>query len=375
MKVIHIISGGDSGGAKTHLISLAKELVKHVDLKIVCFLEGDFYIEAKRIGLPVVLLKQNKRTDILFNKDLLRFLKEEKPDLVHCHGARANFAVFLKRNKITCPCITTVHSDYRLDFKDNLYKYIVFTMLNKISLGTFDYYIGVSPEFKKMLTHRGYKEDKIYSIFNGVDFEENLIIMPKNEFEKKYNLNIPKDKVIVGNLSRLEIVKGVDVFLRGAADALKENKNLHFLIAGDGTQRENLKALAKELGIEKDVTFMGFITDVSSFLNYIDINVITSHSESFTYSLLEGARQHKASIATNVGGLPYMIKDRETGLLFNDCDTETLKQNILAYTNDEEYRNKMGDNFYSYAKENFSTESMCQKHLEIYKDVISRGRK
>lgn len=375
MKVIHIISGGDSGGAKTHLIALSKELVKHIDLKIVCFIEGDFYIEAKKLGLPVVLIKQKRRTDTFFSKELIKFLDEENPDVVHCHGARANFSMFLNRRKIKCPTITTVHSDYRLDFKDNLYKYIIFTMLNKISLGAFDYYIGVSPEFKKMLIERGYKEEKIFSIFNGVDFNEELEIIPKDEFAKKYKLNISSDKVIVGNLSRLEVVKAVDVFVRGAKLALDENKNLHFLVAGDGTQKENLLNLAKELGIENDITFLGFTRDASSFLNYIDVNAITSHSESFTYSLLEGARARKASIASRVGGLPYLIKDNETGLLFDDNDCEKLKENILNYANDKSLREKMGDNLYNYAKENFSTDAMAKRHIEIYTEVIKNGRK
>lgn len=375
MKVIHIISGGDSGGAKTHLIALTKELIKEIDMKIVCFIEGDFYLEAKKLGLPVVLIKQNKRTDAIFSNKLVEFLEKEKPDVVHAHGARANFTVFLKSKKIAAPKITTVHSDYRLDFKDNLYKHIVFTLLNKISLGSFDYYIGVSPEFKKMLMERGYKEEKIYTTFNGVDFNEKLEILDKKEFAKKYNLDIPKDKIICGNLSRLELVKGVDVFLKGAAESLKENPNLHFIIAGDGTQRENLENLAKSLNIQDNVTFLGFITDVTSFLNYIDINAITSHSESFTYSLLEGARQKKASIASNVGGLPYLIKNNETGLLFDDEDIEGLKNAILTYANDERKRKELANNLYEFAKENFSTEAMKNKHLEIYSEVIKRGYK
>ncbi|MCQ2748931.1 MAG: glycosyltransferase [Clostridia bacterium] len=376
MKVIHVISGGDSGGAKTHLIALAKELVKHIDLKIVCFLEGDFYIEAKKIGLPVVLIKQNKRTDALFSKELIKFIEKEQPDIVHAHGARANFTICLNRKKIKCPIITTVHSDYRLDFKDNLYKYIVFTCLNKISLGAFDFYIGVSPEFKKMLVDRGYKEDRVYSIFNGVDFNEHKEKLSKEDFAKKYNLDLLKleGKTIIGNLSRLDAVKAVDVFVDAAAEALKENKDIHFLVAGDGNQREALEKQIERLGIGEDLTLMGFITDPTSFLDLIDVNCITSHCESFTYSLLEGAREHKASIASRVGGLPYLIKDKETGLLFEDNDINGLKDAMLKYVSDENFRSEMGENLYKFASENFSTEAMCKKHLEIYDEVIKRGK-
>lgn len=375
MKVIHIISGGDSGGAKTHLIALAKELVKHIDMKIVCFIEGDFYITAKEMGLPVVLLKQEKRTDVFFSDKLSKFIEEEKPDIVHAHGARANFSVYINRKKIKCPVITTVHSDYKLDFKDNLYKYIVFTMLNKLSLGKFDYYIGVSPEFKKMLVSRGYKEDKIYSVYNGIDFDETINMISRDEFASKYKLDAYKEKKMIGNVSRLEVVKAVDVFIKAAKKVVDDGYDVHFLIAGDGTQRENLNALIDELDLNDNVTLLGFINDVPSMLNFIDINVISSHSESFTYSLLEGARQKKASIASRVGGLPELIKDGETGLLFDDNDIDKLSENIKKLIVDDELRNKYGEELYNYAKKNFSTVSMGKRHLDIYNEVVKRGRK
>jgi len=374
MKIIHITSGGDKGGAKTHLLALAKELVKYVELKIVCFIEGDFYQEAKKQGLPVVLIKQKRRTDTLFSKDLINFIESEKPDVIHSHGARANFSVFLNRRKIKKPLITTIHSDYKLDFKDTWYKNLIFTLLNEIALRKFDYYIGVSPEFKRMLVERGYEEEDIFSVYNGIDFSEKLQLDSKEEFIKKYKLESIATKKVVGNISRLEMVKGVDVFIQGAYKVLKKEKDVHFVIAGDGTQSENLKKMVDELNIQENVTFLGFIDDVTSLLNIIDINVITSHSESFTYSLLEGARQKKASIASKVGGLPELIKHEKTGLLFDDNDIEKLSDNILELLWEDEKREKLGENLYNYAKENFSTDAMVKKHLEIYNEVIRRGK-
>ena len=64
MKVLHLISGGDTGGAKTHVISLVKGLGEYVDAKIICFIEDAFYIEAKEAGLNIEVYKQKKRYDM-----------------------------------------------------------------------------------------------------------------------------------------------------------------------------------------------------------------------------------------------------------------------------------------------------------------------
>ena len=74
-------------------------------------------------------------------------IDKEDYDIIHCHGARANFIAMFLKNKINKPMITTIHSDYKLDFKDNFYKRIVYTPINSIALKRFDYYIAISRYF------------------------------------------------------------------------------------------------------------------------------------------------------------------------------------------------------------------------------------
>ncbi len=372
MKVIHVISGGDSGGAKTHLLALAQGLSEHIDFKIVCFIAGDFYDTALKLGLPVVLIEQKNRLEVFSSKRFIEFINEEKPDIIHAHGARANFFVYLNRFKIKIPLLTTIHSDYNLDFKDNLYKYLLFTSLNKISLRHFNYYVAVSPDFKNMLIRRGYKADKIYSVYNGIDFHVAMELSVREVFAKKYGLEAELGKHWVGIISRLEIVKGVDVFIRGAKLILEKDPNVHFLIAGDGSQRAKLTKLASELGISEHICFLGYISDVNSLLNALEINTVTSHSESFTYALLEGARLRKASVASRVGGLPDLIKDGETGLLFEDSDPVDFAVSVISYLTNEELRKRLGENLYRHSLENFSIESMARTHIQIYDEVVER---
>ena len=125
MKVMHMISGGDSGGAKTHLFSLIDELKQKCEVVVVCLMKGVFYNEILEKDIETLLFEQKNRFDFSVVGDIKKEIKKRKIDILHVHGARANFiATFLKKH-ISIPIVTTMHSDYLLDF-DAFFKKIVF---------------------------------------------------------------------------------------------------------------------------------------------------------------------------------------------------------------------------------------------------------
>jgi len=375
MKILFLTGGGDSGGAKTHLLNLLGKLNKEVECETVCFLEGDFYNEAKKRNISVVLMKQHVRFDVTVIFKLIKHINKGKFDIIHCHGSRANWWMFFVRPFVKAKDITTIHSDYRKDFISNKYKYIYFTILNTFAIRFFKYYIAVSNEFKKMLIDRKFKKEKIFTVYNGIDFDEKLDFSSREDFAKKYNLTDHLNKKWIGNISRLEQVKGVDIFIKGAKEMLNKRSDLLFLVAGSGDEEVRLKDLAKKLEIEDSIKFLGHINDVNSFLNSIDINTLTSRSESFTYVLLEGARFKKPTVSTNVGGIKYMILDNETGLMVESEDYKAFSKRLLTLLEDDDMAKNLGENLYNYVKENYSSESMKNTHLKIYKSILDSGEK
>ncbi len=92
--------GGRHWRAKTHIISLVKELDKLIDAKVICFIEDTFYYEALDAGINIEVFEQKKRSDMSVINRLKEEIDSEGYDIIHCHGARANFiAVFLKKTK------------------------------------------------------------------------------------------------------------------------------------------------------------------------------------------------------------------------------------------------------------------------------------
>lgn len=373
MKALHLISGGDTGGAKTHIISLIKSINKLIDAKIICFIEDTFYYEAKANKIDIEIFEQKNRADMAVIKRLADEIRKEKYDIVHCHGARANFiGMFLKR-KVNVPLITTMHSDYKLDFRDNFYKRLVFTTLNKIALKKFDYYIAISDTFKEMLVERGFDRNEIFTLYNGIDMDMEIEYMDKIDFLKLHNIDY-NGQIIIGIIARLDKVKDHETFLKAAKILIENKKDVVFLIAGDGNDKNRLVSLCHEFNIEDRVHFIGFIDDPFSFFNAIDINTLTSLSESFPYAVLEGALMKKPIISTNVGGLKELIVNGSTGYLIDVGDYKDLSRKINLFLEDREKIEVIGENLYNKVKNEFSSDAMAEEHVKIYKEIIEKEK-
>ncbi|MGM9551167.1 MAG: polysaccharide pyruvyl transferase CsaB [Clostridia bacterium] len=370
MKVLHLISGGDSGGAKTHLFSLLDKLKDMAYVRVGCLMEGVFYQEILKKDVDSVLFKQKNRFDLSVVDDIVKMINEEKFDVFHVHGARANFVAGFVMKKINIPTVTTVHSDYLLDF-DQIVKKVVFTNLNKNALKKIPYYIAVSDNFKDMLISRGFRPNAIHTVYNGMDFSNvPSSATDKSEYAKKRSFTYRDDTVYVGIAARFDAVKGVDVFIKAAGEVLKKRNNVEFLIAGDGADREKLINLAKETGFCEKIRFLGFETDMYGFLNVVDINCLTSLCESFPYSMLEGAAMGKPMVASRVGGIPSLIVEGETGMLFESGNYREMAERLIEMIDSPSYTKEMGKNIKERATTLFTNENFAKTHIEIYNNII-----
>ncbi len=376
MKVLHLISGGDGGGAKTHVITLLKRLMKEgINVELLCIMEGVFTEEAKKEGIPIKIIHQKKRYSLKPIIEIKKYIAKGGYDIIHCHGARANYISFFIKNSFNIPFITTLHSDYKLDFKDSIYKQAIFMPINAIALRKFDYILAVTEAFKNMLIERGFNKEKLKVIYNGINMQKKIKPLDKKEFLKGFDICYNEDYVYVGIAARLQQVKGLKHFLEASKYLLKTNKNIMFLIAGSGTLEDSMKTFIKENNLQDNVKMLGFVNDINSFYNVLDINVLTSYSESFPYALLEGARLKKATIATCVGGIPEMIKDNETGFLIKPHNSKELAKKIDMLLKDKNLMSSFGESFYKYAYDHFSDEKMAKTHIDIYKNILKETKK
>ncbi|MFA6309400.1 MAG: polysaccharide pyruvyl transferase CsaB [Clostridia bacterium] len=366
MKVLHLIGGGDVGGAKTHVLSLVKELSKHIDVKIVSFRRSSFSDEAKAMDINIEIIHSGIIFLDIFR--VIRIIKTDGYDIIHSHGAKANMFAVISRIFTKLPSVTTVHSDYKLDYMQSTAKRFSFGLINTISLRFINYYINVSKNLEELLLKRKFNRMNVFSLPNGIDFND-VPLNSRTDFSKKYNLNLSQDDIVVGVLARLTPIKGIDTFLNAAKSVLDEDTSIKFLIGGDGDERKALEKKAAELGISKNVFFLGYVNS-RDFMSCIDINVLTSLSEGFPYSILEGAVSKKATISSNVGGISDLIENNRTGFLFPAKNYERLSEFILELSRNKSLRTQIGQNIYEKAKIDFSLDRMCEIQLSIYDKIL-----
>ena len=370
MKVIHLISGGDSGGAKTHVHSLLQNLSKTIDVTMVCFMEGPFAQEARELGIPTTVLPgRNLPRTYRLLKDMIR---EGGYDIIHCHGARGNMMGALLRRSTGLPVVTTVHSDWRLDYLGRPLSRLTYGTINTLALRQLDYRIGVSDAMVDLLISRGFDPDRLFSIYNGLDFSPRTPALDRAAYLKSVGLEADGHSVVVGIAARLNPVKDIATLIRGFAIAYREHPELRLLIAGDGEQMDMLKQLAADLHVDRAVCFAGWVNDTDSFYHALDVNTLTSLSETFPYALTEGARAGLPTVASRVGGVPYLIEHGITGLLFEPGDAEALGRQLSALAADATLRAPLGRRLYEKARDDFSLESTLKRQLTIYETILRR---
>ena len=374
MKVIHLISGGDSGGAKTHVLSLLQHLNRTITAQLVCFRDGPFAQEARSLGIPVEIMGGNNIPRL--RRRLTEYIRSGGYELIHCHGSRANMVGALLRRTTGLPVVSTVHSDYRLDYMGRPFARLSFGAINAWALRKLDYRIGVSDAMVDLLISRGFAPDRFYSIYNGIDFTPAPPQGDRLPYLRSLGADVDEDSVVAGIAARLNPVKDMSTLIRGFALALRDCPRLRLVIAGDGEEREKLGNLAKELGVEKEVTFAGWISGgMDRFYSALDINVLTSLSETFPYALTEGARFHLATVATAVGGIPYLIDQDVSGYLFAPGDAEDLGRRLAALGADDALRRDMGEKLYAKASRDFSIQKTVDTQLRIYQEILRRSRR
>ena len=371
MKVIHLISGGDSGGAKTHVLSLLQNLNKTITAQLVCFRDGPFAEEARAMGIPTMICGGNNIPHL--RRELAAYIRRGGYQLIHCHGSRANMIGALLRKPTGLPVVSTVHSDYKLDYMGRPFARLTFGAINAWALRHLDYRIGVSDAMVDLLIDRGFPPDRFYAIYNGIDFTPAPSQGDRLAYLRGLGADVEEKSVVVGIAARLNPVKDMSTLIRGFAEGHKSCPRLRLVIAGDGEERQKLEDLAKELGVEKEVTFAGWISGgMDRFYSALDVNALTSLSETFPYALTEGARFHLATVATAVGGIPYLIDQDVNGYLFTPGDWQTLGRHLAALGNGDALRREMGEKLYEKASAKFSIQSTVDTQLHIYEEIIRR---
>jgi glycosyltransferase involved in cell wall biosynthesis len=237
----------------------------------------------------------------------------------------------------------------------------------------FDKFIPVSKALEKyMVRYCRINPAKVTAVYAGIDLDKFNIRREKEEIDKLgEGFGLKKNDLVIGTVGRLEPRKGYRYLLESAVQVSKTYPQVKFLLVGDGELRDELEDLAKKLEITSKIIFAGLAQDVSSILSLLDIFVLPSLDEGLGIVILEAMAAGLPVIATDVGGIPEIVRDGETGLLVEPGNPSVLTSAITRLLGDKEYALTLGEAGKKYAGQ-FSSKVMVEKIEEIYDYCISR---
>jgi glycosyltransferase involved in cell wall biosynthesis len=367
--ILYFITELSTGGAQNALLRLLKGLDRDRFFPAVaCLYNGDNAVarEIRTLGIDVFDARMHHKADLLALLRLYRHIRRTRPTVLHTSLFHANLpGRILGRlaGLAGTPAPIVVCSERTMAMEGE-WRYRV----NRWTIGLVDCVIVVSANVRDFcMSHIGLPADKLVVIYNGVDLpRDRLAPQAKARAELRLPLHVP----IVGAVSRLDPVKGVDVLLR--AIALVEDA--HLAVVGDGPERASLAALADDLGISDRVHWAGFRRDVTCLLSAFDIFVQPSLHEGLPNAVLEAMAAGLPVVATAVGGTPEVVVDEVTGLLVPPRDPQTLAQGVRALLRNSDLRRKMGRAGRARVARYFSLKQMVGQTQALYKRLLeTRG--
>ncbi len=360
-KVVEVIDSLGSGGAESLLKNFALEAKENniFDIEIATlYSNAIFKDEIKNAGIPVWDLNLRYKYDFRGILKIITLIKKRKYDIIHVHLFPADIfaasaSLFLPKDIVW---IFSEHNDYN---RRRSYKFC--KILDGFTYSRYSKIICVSKQVEfALLNWIPSNKGKTKVIPNAIPIPKFLNPCPVKTY----------DILFVGRLTKQ---KGVEILLK-AVKVLKDEygRNLKIAIVGDGELKEQLNNLTVELGVNREVKFLGVRKDVKELMVSSKIFVLPSRWEGFGIVIIEAMSNMLPIIATSVGGIPEIIENGKDGILVPPENPKALARAISNLLENEELREKLSKAAYKKVKEEFSIKKYSVQMLDLYRSLINK---
>jgi glycosyltransferase involved in cell wall biosynthesis len=290
-----------------------------------------------------------------------------KPDILHAHFSYPDgFGMIRLAKKWKVPFVISALGtlERKVAYEGSYTSRQIFEAMNCA-----DKVLSVSEDLKLHIVNLGISEDKVSVVPNGVDIEK---FKPAGKEYARKMLNLPQDKKIVLFVGALKKIKGVDYLIEAAKNFLDTNISLYMVGRDDG-MKKSLEKRAQELKIGNYIKFTGPLTheDIPLWFSASDILVLPSLSEGRPNVVLEAFACEVPVVATNVGGIPELMINGETGYLVPPKNTTDLSEKVNSLLGDRDLRIKMGKfGRRILIQRGLTWETHAKKTVEIYSKLL-----
>src|SRR5665648_15239 len=363
-KILHIIGGGEIGGAEQHVLTLLNGLDSNRFIPhLVCLTHGPFEALARDSNIPTRTHPMHFPLDLTPLISIIRWARQNNINLIHTHGSRANLLGRLSAKWLGIPSLTTVHSSLAHDYLSPWSARMALG-LDRLTLPLTSGIITVSEYLAKEVALRGGRN--LETIYNGqapISFDDPS--SSGHQFRLKWG--IPADALILGTIGRLHPTKGQTYLIKVATQLRLEFPNLHLLIIGEGPLRQDLELELKQSCIPHTLT--GYLPKAYEALPAMDLFVLPSVSEGMGLVLLEAMQAGVPIVASAVGGIPEVVRAGKDGLLVPQGDVVGFIDACAKIFNNPDLAKSLTISGLSRWSK-FSIESMIRETEQVYTRIV-----
>lgn len=365
IRVVELLATGTNGGAQEHVLNLVTRIDRDRYDVSVCSLSGGAAVRRlERAGIDVCVIEAEDDGDAV--EAVAAHLAAVGADVVHGHMYRAEVVGTLAAERLAATgrhrplVVNTVHSSrIRSDQDRDLLRSLTPRM---------DHLIAVSTAIVRKIEDEHRTGAPVTLIYNGVDLERYAHTEACCTLKEEYGL--PEAAQIVGVVARLEPEKGHPTLLDAWPAVIAAFPDARLLVVGEGSRHEALEAQAAALGIADTVVFTGRRDDVPAVTAALDVAVLPSYREAQGLTILEAMALARPVVASNVGGIPEMIRDGVTGLLVPPHDPAALAAAIVRLLSDHPLADTIARAGHDQVHERFCVQLMARATETIYDTAV-----
>jgi len=373
MKILIISGMSNAGGTERATLNLCTALATtDIDLYLLSD-NGPYVAPIKELGI------HHFKHDIHFKKNILGtiktfiklpfILRKHDIDIIHSQMAfptlLALFSVVFSARYSKTKILWHSRGLHQQTYKK------VCLLFSKFKI----YALGNAKQEMDKLIYFGMPKKNVNYIYNN--FSDNFFNQNDASITRK-SLTIDPSALVIGSISRLEKERGVDIFLELCAKLYEKNKNVFFIVCGEGSQKNNLQTLSKKLGIDKNILFLGQVTAMYSVYSLLDIlinpiNMEKGEGAGVGNNIVEAFFSKVLVVSSDVAAISEIVDDGKTGFLIDPNNKDEASQklnNIVEHFHEYDIITK---NAYTFANELFSTEKFSHKIYKIY-EYINEGK-
>ncbi|HEX5736729.1 MAG TPA: glycosyltransferase [Blastocatellia bacterium] len=373
-RVLQLVSSFNQGGSERQAVQLARLLKEsdRYDVRMACLdLSGVLLNEAQRLEIGEIpeykLTSFYDRKMVTELRRFAAFLRSEGIDVLHTHDFYTNVFGMMAGAIARVPVRVASRREttgWRTQ-KQKLVERMAYRLAHRV--------VANAGAVRDQLVKEGVSSEKIVTVYNGLDMAR---IKPTADLKRDETLasfGLPcgdefQFVTIVANLRHP--VKDHPTFFRAAALVRAARPCARFIIAGEGELTDSMRALAKELGLERETFFIGRVERVAELLAVSDVCVLSSKAEGFSNSILEYMAAARPVVVTDVGGAREAAIDQESGFIVPPCDPPAMASRIVELLSQPELARAMGERGRERVEQEFSCRAQLERTENLYKVML-----